>query len=477
MTSSNASALWQLPAVELADLFERRAASPMEVLEVFLDRCARLNPLLNAIVALDESGARASAHAAERRMLDGSRLGLLDGVPVTVKDNIFVKGLKATWGSSLYRDFYPGQDDIAVDRLRAAGAVILGKTNTPEFALAAYTDNPVFGATKNPWNPTLTPGGSSGGAVASLAAGMSPLALGTDAAGSIRRPAGYTGVVGFRPTTGRIARYHGFPPLAGDFQVIAPAARTVADTEALYRTVAGPDMRDRASNGCAVARGAGPSSPSRLRVRCVLRIDDAPIDRQIVAAVRSAADLLLELGHFVEEGAAPYALEEIERTWLTLSASGLARVVSKYPDWNEKISPAAAAICERGRRLTAIEYVEALDTIAKLRAGFVDAFDAFDILLTPTSAAQPWSVETQYPTQIDGRDAGPRAAAVFATFVNAAGLPAISIPAGRDSAGLPVGMQLVGSYGADDLVIGLAAQLETARPWSMSWPPLALEEA
>ena len=201
----SATQLWEHSATELSQLMDRKRISPVEVLEGVISRCESLNPRLNAIVALDLEGARTAARASEARMQSRARLGALDGLPVTVKDNIFVRGMPATWGSLLYRDFTPEDDDLAVERLRAEGAVIVGKTNTPEFALASFTDNRVFGPTRNPWNPDLTPGGSSGGAVAAIATGMVPLAIGTDAGGSIRLPASHTGLVGFRPSTGRVA--------------------------------------------------------------------------------------------------------------------------------------------------------------------------------------------------------------------------------------------------------------------------------
>ena len=468
-----ATELWRLPAVELSALMARKEVSPVEVLDVFLERCARLNPLLNAIVAFDREGARSAAQASERRMQQGARLGPLDGLPVTVKDNIFAAGLPATWGSLLYRDFRPPQDDVAVARLRAAGAVIVGKTNTPEFALSSFTDNRVFGPTRNPWNPDLTPGGSSGGAVAAIASGMAPLALGTDAGGSIRRPASYAGVVGLRPSTGRVARVHGFPPMAHDFQVITPAARTVADTELLYRCIAGPDSRDRPSLAFGAPPAPGPLP--RLRVRHVTGIPGAPLDRAIAAAVKAAAGILRDLGHVVEEGPAPYDLGRIEEIWSTLTAAGLARALSAHEDWRNKVQPASAAVADRGAAVTAAQYVEAIESVIQLRRGVPEAFAAFDVLLTPASAALPWPVGQPYPAQIDGREAGPRAAGVFATFVNAAGLPAISVPAKPAAAGLPIGMQLVGRFGEDATVLALAGELEAAQPWAARWPALAAQ--
>jgi aspartyl-tRNA(Asn)/glutamyl-tRNA(Gln) amidotransferase subunit A len=303
---------------------------------------------------------------------------------------------------------------------------------------------------------------------------MAPLALGTDAGGSIRRPASYTGVVGLRPSTGRVARAYGFPPMAHDFQVIAPAARTVADTELLYRCVTGPDPRDRLS--LAFNATQSPSVPlRRLRIRHVTGIAGAPLDREIAGAVMAAAALLRGLGHTVEAGAAPYELARIEEIWSTLTAAGLARALSAHEDWRDKVQPASLAIAERGAAVSAAQYVEALDAVTQLRRRIPESFEDFDVLLTPVSAALPWPVGQPYPAEIDGRTAGARAAGVFATFVNAAGLPAISVPVTPAASGLPIGMQLVGAFGDDSTLLALAGEFEKAQPWAERWPALAYE--
>ncbi|MGQ0524614.1 MAG: amidase, partial [Betaproteobacteria bacterium] len=342
-------------------------------------------------MTLDTEGAHAAARASEQRMMRGERLSELDGVPVTIKDNIQVKGLRATWGSELYRDYVPQRDELAVARLRSAGAVIVGKTNTPEFALSGFTDNRLFGPTRNPWQTGLTPGGSSGGAVATLAAGIAPIALGTDAGGSIRRPASYAGVVGFRPSTGRIARAHGFPPMAGDFQVIGPAARTVDDVAMLLRHLSGPDPIDLTSLRAPQQEGGAQRS---LRIRCVINMGNAPIEPDIVDSVREAIATLKSLGHEVAEGDAPYDVANIDQIWGTLSAAGLARVLTTYAGWREKIHPSLVPVAERGATVTGIEYVQALDAVTEVRRSMAQVFDQYDVLVTPTCAAHPWPIGT-----------------------------------------------------------------------------------
>lgn len=476
MRSASDPALERLPVAALSARIERKEISPVEVFDYFYARYERLNRHVNAIVALDAEAARADARAAETRALSGARLSALDGIPCTVKDNIFVRGYAATWGSRLYESFRPERDDIAIERLRAAGAVLFGKTNTPEFALNQYTDNLVFGLTRNPWALDLTPGGSSGGAVAALALGIAPLAVGTDAGGSIRRPASYAGVVGFRPSTGRIPRAYGFPPLGNDFQVIGPAARSVGDTYLLLQTLAGPDVRDRLSQAFSpLPRNLGDIPAQRLRIRSVSAIGEAPVDPQVRKSVQLAAETLRRLGHSVEEGPAPYAPERIDRIWATLSAAGLARVLEKHKDWEGQVHPASKATAERGATIDARQYVNALDDVAALRLELGEFFESVDVLLTPTSAALPWPTDRPYPGTIDGRETGPRGPALFATFVNAGGLPGVSIPGEPASNGVPIGLQLVGRFGDDARLLALAAQYEEEKPWIERWPELALK--
>jgi aspartyl-tRNA(Asn)/glutamyl-tRNA(Gln) amidotransferase subunit A len=249
---------WQLDATALSALLDAREITPLRLLEQTLGRLDALEPVLNAFTHVDRDGALAAATAATARQAAGVRLGPLDGIPVSVKDNIFVAGLPARWGSLLFRDHIPDRDDICVERMRAAGAVIVGKTTTPELAMLGRTDSRLSGVTRSPWDPTLTPGGSSGGASASVAAGITTLAIGTDMGGSTRLPASYTGLLGMRPSTGRIARRFGFPATAIDFPVIGPFTRTMRDMRLLYGALAGPDPRDSYPYGFCPLRTSRP---------------------------------------------------------------------------------------------------------------------------------------------------------------------------------------------------------------------------
>ncbi|NGM89094.1 amidase [Parapusillimonas sp. SGNA-6] len=466
-----------LSARDLGRLIEARQVSPVEVLESFFDRCASLNPALNAIVAMDEPRARAAAREAEARALGGNRLSPLDGVPVTVKDNLFVEGMRATWGSQLFRDFVPERDDISIARLRKAGVNIVAKTNTPEFSLGAYTDNLVHGVTRNPWDTSLTPGGSSGGAVSALAAGFAPLAIGTDAGGSIRGPAAYTGVVGLRPSNGRIPRAFGFPPLAHDFQVIAPAARTVLDVYELFRNMSGPDARDRTSlafQGATLPAALDHLPLPRLRIRYVPSVEGLPVNRIVRGRVDAAARILHDLGHIMDEEPAPYSVQNIDQIWATLSASGLAKMALMHDntDFARDLTSASLKTIERGHTIPASSYVDALHAVNALRIQFAAFFETTDILLTPTSPTMPWSAEQPFPASIDETPIGPRGVSIFTTFVNAAGLPAISLPCPAEPGCLPVGLQLVAPYGNDVTLLRLALEFESAAPWEHRRPAL-----
>ncbi len=446
--------------MELSALLDTGEVSPVELLEGFLSRCERINPQLNALVLIDRNGARVAAKASEGRIRDGARRGVLDGLPITIKDNIYVAGLRATWGSRLFADFVPVDDDLPVARLREAGAVIVGKTNTPEFAMLPVTENKLFGVTRNPWDTELSPGGSSGGAVASVATGMVPLALATDAGGSIRRPASYAGVVGFRPSNGRVARRHGFPAVAADFQTIGPIARSVADVAAVFSCIAGPNAEAR------------PSSGKAARICYVASAGPGPIDAEIADSVKAAAKTFAELGHRVDEASAPYDPEEIDRIWSVLIGVGMRRVVESFDGWRAQIDDSLAQAIDRAASVSASDYAATLDRVSELRRQFAGWISDFDAMLTPSSAALPWPIERRYPAMIDGREASPRAAAVFATFVNAVGHPAISLPATPSRSGLPIGVQLVGRFGEDERILDLAAAFEAARPWRDRWPAL-----
>ncbi len=455
---------WQLGAVELSQAFADGSLSPVEALESVLDRMHAVQPKINALVACDLEGARAAAGASALRWRRGAALSPLDGVPLTVKDNIPVAGLPCRWGSKLYADFVPRRDEEPVQRLRAAGAVILGKTNVPEFTLQGYTDNLLDGATRNPWDLALTPGGSSGGAVAAVASGIAPLALATDGGGSIRRPAAYAGLAGLKPSWGAVPRSGGLPEILPDMEVIGAIARSVADLVAMMRIIAGTS---------AGSWQAPPAATGRQKIVYWRAISGSPVDPQILASVDAAAAALQALGHAVEEQPAPACIANFNQAvWPVLSATGLAAVLQDKAGREAELTPALRNLLAQGRELRATDLFEAQRAVRDMRTELAQRMTGFDLILTPSAAALPWSATESHPGEISGQAVGPRGHAVFTAFANAAGLPGLALPAAPSSRGLPIGLQLIGRHGADAPLLALGLQYEHHHPWRQRWPTL-----
>jgi aspartyl-tRNA(Asn)/glutamyl-tRNA(Gln) amidotransferase subunit A len=457
--ADSARPLWSLSARELA-LAYANGLSPEEVIAATLVRIREVNPRLNAIVTLDDAGAIASAKASAQRWKECRPLGPLDGVTVTIKDNILAGGLRATWGSRLYRDYVPDQDETPVARLREAGAVILGKTNVPEFTLHGFTDNELFGVTGNPWNVALTPGGSSGGAVAAVATGMGALALGTDGGGSIRRPAGHTGLVGFKPSREMVPRDHGFPAILYNFEVAGPMARCVDDVIATMDVIAGANW----------PRGEAASGTQRPRMAYAPTLSGAPVDpfiRDVIARTVAEAQ---SLGLAIER-VEPFDLADpLVQLWPIISQTGVAWLLAGTPDWKDNVSTAIAEMAAAGDRHAARDYLGALDTIAAMDHAFDKLFAQYDFLITPTTAAMPWPAAETHPSEIDGQSVGPRGHAVFTPFANALGLPAISLPCHVEDGQMPVGMQIVAARHRDRALLSFAREFEN-RLFVHRWPP------
>jgi aspartyl-tRNA(Asn)/glutamyl-tRNA(Gln) amidotransferase subunit A len=462
--------LWREEAATLSERLAAREITPTQLLEMYLERCDRLNPKLNAFTVIDRDGAAQAAKAASERQKAGQRLGPLDGIPVAIKDNLYVGGLPAHWGSLMLEDFVPDRDDICVERLRAAGAIIFGKTTTPEFALSGRTESRMSGTTRNPWNLDLTPGGSSGGAVAAVAAGLVPLTVGTDAGGSIRLPASYTGLVGLRPSNGRVPRRYGFPPMALDFQAIGLAARTVRDLRLLCGAVAGPDVRDPASLHITPPRRQ--ATPRRLG--WFTRIGDEGASAEVAASHAEALERLKSLGYLVEPCPPPFDLAEIREIWDTLTAVGAARAAARFGDkWKTLATTQIAGFVERGLAVPATKYVNALDRLQSFRAETSARWGDFDALVLPVNPVPAWPVETDHPTEIDGKSVSPATQGMFCGWVNAMGYAGMSIPGRPSSGGLPIGIQLVTTAGADEVIVEIAQRVEDVAPWRDRWPLLA----
>jgi aspartyl-tRNA(Asn)/glutamyl-tRNA(Gln) amidotransferase subunit A len=463
------------PAWELRQLIASRKVSPVEVTELFLRRIEALNPRLNAYLTVCADEALASARAAERAVMRGEPLGPLHGVPISVKDLYFTKGIRTTAGSLVFKDFVPDEDSVASERVRKAGAIILGKTNTPEFGLAGTTENRLGDACRNPWEPTCTSGGSSGGAGSGVAAGLCPLAIGSDGGGSIRIPSSFCGVYGLKPTRGLVPRTGGFGrPVFQAFSHIGPMAWTVQDAALLLQVLAGPDRRDPIA-----LREEPPDFLSTLhqgveglRIAWSADLGYTAVDPEVVRVAASAARVFEELGATVEEpGLAFQDPFPFFRTITSANAYGAYGGIMETS--GELLTDYTREALEAGQQVTGAQYARALAEMQQFQARMEDLFERYDLLLTPTLAVPAFPVG-QAPEVIAGRRVDRRRGFYPFTFpFNMTGQPAASIPCGFSASGLPIGLQIVGRRGEDSLVLRASAAFEQARPWAPRRPPVS----
>lgn len=464
--------LWQLSAAQLRQGYQSQAFSPVQALQSCLQRIAGVQPQINAFTNLRAAAARQEAEHSAQRWRTGQPRSAIDGIPISVKDNLLTKDLPTTWGSKGLADWHSPHDECVVARLRDAGALIVGKTNVPEFTLEGYTDNPVFGASRNPWDLRLTPGGSSGGAAASLAAGCTPLALGTDGGGSIRRPAAHCGLVGFKPSIGTIARTHTLPSLLLDFEVIGLMGRTSGDVADLLQVCQAPVAADRQSLAAHAASAHYPATraDAPLRILYVAQLDGAPVDAEIAASCQAAMQVLQTLGHEVMAAELPWPLQDLQAAWPQIAQMGLSQLFRQQPDWAQAASEKYRQMAELGDALSASRLWQIGAQVQALRQQLPAVFAQWDVIATPCTAALPWPAEQAFPPVINGTPVGPRGHAVFTGWVNAAGLPAVALPTRPSQTGLPIGMQLIGAYGADRLLVQLASHYERLAPWTRLAP-------
>jgi aspartyl-tRNA(Asn)/glutamyl-tRNA(Gln) amidotransferase subunit A len=438
-----------------------RRRDPVAVMQEFLTRIDTGNPKLNAIVRHDPQRALHDAQAITTRLDAGEPLPLA-GVPIIVKDNIWVEGRKISQGSRLFADFVAPADAIAVARVRAAGAVIIGIGNCPEFACKGQTNSPLHGASLHPMDASLTPGGSSGGNATALAAGFAPLALGTDAGGSGRRPSAHTGTVGFKPSFGAIPYGPGFPEPFWGISVIAPMARNVSDTALLFSAIAGRDVRDADSILIEPRDSIRPARSLRIAYSPRLGLE-VPVDTDVAAAIDAGVDALRRAGWPVTQSDPVWPKGLLETALMPLQAAGLAALHGDAFKHDPALfDPDVAAQIERGLSLTGAEVGNAFEASMTVRRTLADFFATTDLLLTPTAPCVAWSVTRLGPAQIGGVDVLPRGHAVFTPFFNHALSPAISIPCGRGRDGLPVGLQIAGRRGGDHQVLAAALEAEAA---------------
>lgn len=447
-----------LRAAAIARSVQAGTTSARAETEACLARIAAGNPALNAFVAVHHEAARAQADAVDRRTASGEVLPLA-GVPVAVKDTVWVGGQRVTQGSRLFADFHAPADAIAVERLRKAGAVVVGMTNSSEFACKGVTTNPLFGPTHHPLDPRLTPGGSSGGPAAAVAGGLVPLALGTDAGGSSRRPPAHVGVVGFKPSFGAIPYGPGFAEPFTGLAVMAPIAGNVADTALMFEALAGPDARDPDSATVAPAENRPATD---LTVAFSPRFGlDVPMDDDVRDAVERSVDALAQAGARIEHCDPVWPAGVTETALMPLQHAGLAALYGEAFDRDPSLfDPDIAAQIERGLSLSGAEVAAALLLSAEVARALAGFFADADLLIGPTTPCVAWPFHQLGPDRIGGRPVPSRAHAVFTPLFNHAKAPAISLPCGTGRDRLPVGLQIVGPRGLDRRVLGFAAFVE-----------------
>jgi aspartyl-tRNA(Asn)/glutamyl-tRNA(Gln) amidotransferase subunit A len=456
----------QTDALTLARQIRTKQLSPVALVDAVLQRIDDLQPTVNAFITVTADEARADARRAEAAVMEGERLGPFHGVPFSVKDLLFTRGVRTTMGSRIFADQVSGEDAVPVRRLREAGAILVGKTTTPEFGHKPLTDSPLFGVTRNPWDLSRTAGGSSGGAAAAVASG-----LGTDGGGSIRIPAACCGIVGLKPTLGRVPHVQQ-ADLFSSTSYIGPMARSVAEASACFDVIVGFDARDPYSRPEPLDDPRGVEVRG-LRLGWLPRVGNRLVDPEVLVAGEPAVRHLEGQGarvEIVEEDFAPF-----ERAFLVFLQGGLAaRVGPHLATFGDQVARSLRESIERGARWSAADWANALAQRTAVYRRVCALFERFDFLLSPTLARPPLAVDHNpyEPITIAGEPAGSIRGAWYPYLwpFNLSGHPAISLPCGWSSDGLPIGLQIVGPWYGDRRVLTLAGHLERDRPCARPMP-------
>jgi amidase len=464
-------------ASELAAALRRRDVSAREVLAAHVEQIDRHNGAINAVVTLDVEGAEQAAAEADRRCAAGEPLGPLHGLPISFKDTHSTEGMRTTFGSPLHANFVPEQDDEIVRRVKAAGAIRLGKTNVPEFAAGSHSFNTVFGTTRNPYALDRSAGGSSGGAAAALASGMQPIADGSDMGGSLRNPASFCNVVGLRPTPGRVPD----PEAAWALPNLAtsgPMARTVADVGLFLSVIAGPHRDDATSltDDPAVFATVNPADLKGLRVAWAPTLGDrVPVDAEVLAPLETAAQVFADLGAHVEPACPD--LDGADATFRTVRAVEFDAIWGEQLDATpEAFKPDLAWNIREGRARTSQDVGRALAELTRLQRAAHTFFDTFDVLIAPVSQVVPFDAEKLWPTEVAGVEQHNYLDWMASAYlITVLGVPAISVPAGFTPGGLPVGLQIVTRARSEQSLLAVAAAFEAATGHGKRRPTLTPE--
>ena len=470
-----------LSAHEQRRLIAEKAISSVEMVEASYRRITELEPQLNAFITLDEEGALSAARKADEQMAKGKNLGVLHGVPIAVKDLEVTKGLRTTLGSTFFKNWIPDYDSVAVERLRATGAVILGKTNTPEFGNREETFTDIAATCNNPWDPSRMPGGSSGGTASAIAAGMCSIGTGSDGGGSVRLPASFCGIFGHKPTHGRIPRYGGqAKPAYNSAGTSGPMSNDVRDSAILNQALSGFDVRDPGSIKTAVPDYLTEleDGVDQMRIGTTMTLGISDVNDDVATAVENSWAAFSELGANVEKLA--IAFDPIPReAWWTLWTAGQVAMYGHLADERpEDLMPYTLEMIEHGRTLTGADVSLALRNVQNLQLQLHQVFQEYDLILAPTNAAVAWP-HLQPPEKIGSEInqdemAGINYGAIPFTMVfNSSFNPASSIPCGFGEAGMPVGLQIIGGYDDDATVLRASRAFEQVRPWIGDRPSIS----
>ena len=462
------------PVGQLRQLLDSRRVSSAELTELYLRRMSFLNPKLNAFLTVTAEKAMASARAADQLMQDGQAANPFLGIPICIKDLEATRGIRTTLGSLVFRDTIPEVDSVVAERVRMSGAVLLGKTNTPEFGLQGTTENRLGDPCRNPWNLERTSGGSSGGAGAAVAAGMCPIATGSDGGGSIRNPSSFCGLFGIKPTLGRVPRAGGLGRPAPNLTSQAgPLARTVRDAAMLLQVLAGHDARDpRSLRDLPRDYLANLDDGVRgLRIAWSPDLGYATVDPEVVAITAKAARIFEELGCSVDQPS--FQLDDPTTAFRTIfytnNFASYGHLLQESP---EELTDNSRLCLEQGSQTTGADYAEALRAVEVLRACVEDLMESYDLLLSPTMAVPPFPIG-QPPQRIGGKEVQPSSSySPLTRPFNLTGHPAASIPCGFSNEGLPIGLHIIGRLEDEATVLRASAAFEQARPWAQHRPAI-----
>ncbi|MFO7795942.1 MAG: amidase [Promethearchaeati archaeon] len=463
-----------LPAYEMFEKIKTQELTSLEITEAIIERANNINKKINAYCTPTFDLARDMAKKADMAVKKGETLGILNGIPTSLKDLSLTKGIRTTFGSKIYEEFIPNVDSVYVKRLKNAGCVILGKTNTPEFGFKGVTDNEIFGTTKNPWNLNKTCGGSSGGAGAAVASGISPLAQGSDGGGSIRIPASLNGVYGIKPTFGRVPVYPKEYIFAHTLSAVGPLVRYVKDAALMLDAMKGYFEGYRYSlpdNNISYYKTIE-NTPEKLKIAYSLDMGYAKIiDSEVERSIMNSIEKLESLDWNIDK--VRMKLRKPELAFYTIWTSEIAfSMKPKLNEWRNKMDPDLIRMIEGGLNYDGLSIIKAMDVRKNIYEGFFKVFKDYDLLITPTTAVTAFDLGKSFPSKINNQNVSPTAWQAFTFPVNLIGNPAASIPCGWSAESTPIAMQIIGKRFDEQKVLQVSKAFEDLQPWQDKRPQL-----